>query len=352
MPLPRRLALVATTAALGLALTSCSGGDDGLDYEDSPLNAYLSAGTDTDVDEDAWIEQAQADDLKREEAIAVCMTELGFEYTPFTGNYGYSSSSDGEEWKPDDRDWVSQYGYGAINYPGKDEDMAVVPEDEVETNPNDEYVSSLSESESTAYYEALNGPQPPEEAYEDENYDWDAWYEDNGQGCWGDAQESLDEVAEDPWSQEEFQPLVEAMTEFYDGVYSSPEVAELDAEWASCMADGGHAGFAKREEAQNSIYDEQNAFWEEQNAEYGDEMGSWTEEEWADFEKETESARKAFEDELAEKEIALALVDLDCREKVDYDDELLRIQFEKEEQFVQDHKAELEAYKAAAEQAS
>jgi hypothetical protein len=44
------------------------------------------------------------------------------------------------------------------------------------------------------------------------------------------------------------------------------------------------------------------------------------------------------------------VADLGCREKTDYRQQQLKIQFAAEEQFIADHKEELDALKARAEQ--
>lgn len=338
-----RLTLTAAAiATLGLTLTACAGdGDDTLDYEDSPLSKYL--GYEEDYDEEAWVAEAEENDKKIQELTAACMTEAGFEYTPWTGGVSYGTS-DGYEWEPDDRAWVEQYGYGIINYPGKDEEDEVVPEEESDTDPNQAYVESLSESEQAAYYETLYGPEPGEEAYDDEDFDWDAWYDENGMGCSGDASEEV--WGTDASSSEEFEPLMEAMNELYSTTTESAEMSELNAAWSSCMADAGYAGFTNQEDAQNSLYEELNAFWEEQSAEQAD----WTEEDWNNYDQDADEAYQAVEASVAEKEIDMALADLDCREETDYREKSLQIQFDLEEQFIQDHKAELDAYKAALEQ--
>ena len=49
-------------------------------------------------------------------------------------------------------------------------------------------------------------------------------------------------------------------------------------------------------------------------------------------------------------EVELALADLDCREETDYTDRSTDIARDAEQQFVDDHRSELEAMKAAAEQ--
>jgi hypothetical protein len=97
------------------------------------------------------------------------------------------------------------------------------------------------------------------------------------------------------------------------------------------MADGGHSGFAKQADAQTSISDKLNEYYNGQT-EY------------------VEDDPKL--DALGEEEIALAVADLDCREKTNYRDEYEKVQFALEEQFIADNKADLDALKAAAEQAS
>lgn len=54
--------------------------------------------------------------------------------------------------------------------------------------------------------------------------------------------------------------------------------------------------------------------------------------------------------ELGEREIALALVDLECREKTSFTKKSMEIQFALEEKFIAANKADLDAFKAAAEQ--
>jgi hypothetical protein len=130
----------------------------------------------------------------------------------------------------------------------------------------------------------------------------------------------------DPYSSEEFKPIVEAINDFYTDLATAPAMTDLNAAWSSCMAAAGYPGFATQSDAQNSIYDELNAYYEGQTEYIEDDPAL---------------------DEIQEREIALALVDLDCRESTDYRQASLRVQFQLEEEFVQEHKAELEAFKAA-----
>jgi len=323
---PGRILVSATVpaAALVLVLTGCSGGGSGsVDAADSPLQKYLASAWGGDLSEQEQMERFEKENLEREELVAGCMTEEGFEYIPVTDN-GAVSFSSGDEWKPDDREWVAQYGYGNVNWPGRDEAMTPEPGEEY-IDPNQDYVMSLSESEQAAYYEALYGAPPEEEVI----VDGEGSYEYNWEtaGCYGWAQHEMD--GDNPYSSDEHKPLMDALNDFYTNVYGAAEFTELDAEWSQCMDENGYPGFTAQQDASMSISDELNAYYENQT-------------EWV--ENDPELAK------IGEKEIDIALVDLDCREKVDYRATQQEMIFALEEEFIADHKAELEAFKAAAEQ--
>lgn len=333
--------LAASVGAIAaLALAGCSGGPGGggdeLDYEDSPLNQYMSSSADLEKSPEDWEKESEANNKKVEELVAACMKEEGFKYTPNVDQGGTVIMSGGEDdmWKPDDREWVSQYGYGMINYPGQEEMMN--PSDGEEyTDPNQDYVQSLSESEQKAYQETLWGPQPTEEEMNDPEFEWE--YDPENAGCYGTAQEEI-------WGgmgvsgDDEFKPLMDALDEFYSAQYSEEgEPMKIDAKWSSCMADAGHPDLKRQFDAQNSFSEEINKFYEGLDPEDMQDPN---------FDPSKDPAMQ----ELQKEEITMALADLDCREKVDYRQEQLKEQFALEEQFIKEHKAELEAYKAAMEQ--
>lgn len=322
----RPLVGMIAASALILTLTACSSpAESSPGQELSPLGEYMSSAYGGDLSPQEQEKQMIEQSEKTEELVAECMTEEGFEYTPQPQSTGYMSTSD--DYKPDSRDWVAQYGYGAVNYPGRDEAM---DPDEEWVDVNADYVESLSEGEMAAYYEALHGPQPTEEEMSDPNFEWE--YDRENAGCYGSAQQEMQgNQGEDPYAADEHKSVVEAMDKLYADMESSPEVMELDAAWSECMADGGYPGFTKQFDAQNSIYEEQNKYYESLGEGEGIEDDPALE-------------------EIGEKEIELALVDLDCREKIDYRKKYAEVTYALEEQFIEDHKAELEAFRAASEQ--
>ncbi|WP_369140836.1 hypothetical protein [Modestobacter versicolor] len=319
----------ATTVALLLAGCSGSGGAPAAEAaeQESPLTEYFDAVYGGDLSPEEQERQFAEQQEQEQELVAQCMQEEGFEYTPDTSSSTFYSGED-TEWEPDDRDWVAQYGYGAVNSPFTEQPT---PAEDEYVDPNADYVATLSESEQTAFYEALYGPTPTEEEMAEDasvEYDWQT------AGCQGAAQHEV--AGEDVSQSEEFKPLFDAIDAFYGDMASWPGMAELDAEWAACMDAAGHGGFTAQADAQNSVYEELNALYEEMP----------TSEEGISAEPD-EAARDA----IAEREVQLALADLGCREETDHRDRTAEITREAEQQFVDDHQQELDAMKAAAEQA-
>lgn len=338
----RTRSFVALIAAATLALTGC-GGDAGggeLSWEDSPLQKYFSEVFTDGLAPDATDEERQRfyaeQQRKMEELVAQCMTEQGFEYVPYTPPVENPVPVEDTEnmWRPDDKDWVEKYGYGAANNPWQERapEPEPMPEPGQEfQDPNQEYVESLTESERDAYYEALHGKQQEPEPGEDfVEYDWEK------AGCYGRANHEVN--GDNPWDDPANKPIIEAMERFWQNMYNDPAFAALDGEWAACMTENGFGGFSKQADAQDSIYQQLNKYWE--NAPQGEGEQDPT------FGTMKDPAYAA----IAEQEIPLALADLTCREKTDYRQQQLKIQFAAEEQFIADNKEELDAMKARVEQ--
>lgn len=332
-------------ALAAVVLTGCTAGEskDSLNYEDSPMSKFFGSDDAAQIDSESANNEALADSKKIEELVAECMQKEGFEYTP--QKIDESMFSSGEEWKTEDREWVAQYGYGMMNYPGRDDEAQSVED------PNQDYVAGLSESEANAYYEALNGPMQTEEPAEGEiqEYDWKT------AGCYGAASNEVypEDGTADTGDDSQFEDLFAAMNEMYSAQYESDTPTEADKKWAACMAEKNYPDFARQADATAYISDKLNVLWgndetgdgseipEPSDAPTTDTGGDGTEED-----KTQTPEGKA----LAEEEITVALADLDCREKTDYNDEQLRVQFAAEEKFIEEHRAELDAYKAFMEE--
>lgn len=332
--LPKRVSApaLALLAAATLVLTGCSDGgksDGGATTEDGPLSKYLSTLWDG---EEYTQEKLDAETKQTEELVAACMQKEGFEYIPNLQSGGTIYSSEDEEVEWGSKEFAEQYGYGIVEWPG----MNDTPEDDSEeyVDPNQDYVEALSESEQTAYYEALHGPGPTDEemaAMEDGDggyeYDW------TKSGCYGAAQHEVQSESsggmaayEDP----EFTDLFDAMNEVWGAAYDeenpSDEVVEINREWADCMADAGHGDFTSPDSVQTVLYEEYDRL----------QMPDGEDGEWQEL---SETEKQKFQ----EREIDLALADRSCKQKIDYDDKSMKIQFALEQKFVDEHKTELDA---------
>ena len=271
-----------------------------------------------------------AEQTELENFISTCMSDAGFEYIPRQVDESEYDWATEEMEDRETKEWVAKNGYGMSVSDEPTEVVEEMPED-----PNMDYVSSLSPSAQTAYNEALYGPDVwstmTEEEMETYEYKWEE------AGCQGAADHAV-QNASDLYSAPEHAELFEAMQTLWETTSADPRTAQLNAEWADCMADAGYTEFTTPEDAVTKVMEDSNALWE--NVEYDKE----------DPEATTGPSDEALA-EVREVELATAMADFTCKEDIGYTDEAAKIQVELEEQFVKDHKAELDAFVAAVEKA-
>lgn len=347
---PSRSLRPAAVAALAvLALAGCSGGDGGggsssgsAEWTPGPLDEYQARifGYSYDEDERSQEEmQAESDRQNRrvEELVSACMAEEGFDYVPAENNGGTVVASDDLDVEWGTREFAEQYGYGISTDPWGNADA--VPEDGTEwVDPNADYVAAMSESEAAAWSEALYGPPIEGDGSEDQEYDWTT------AGCYGAAQH---EVYEGGGVSDEFAGVQDEMDRFYEAAQADPRFAELDADWASCMADEGYDALTDVNTATDALYTEWNALqgWEDPEYQAQVETWDWTAEPDGPPAPEVdEAAVKAF----TEKEIGQAVADFGCQEQIDYQAERTKVDHELQQEFVDQHADELEAWATAA----
>ncbi|MET2012256.1 hypothetical protein ABXJ56_11925 [Microbacterium chocolatum] len=294
-----------------LLLSGCTAATQTQDRPVSPIDEYLLAGEGTAMSAQERREAGDARLLAREEVIAECMKEQGFDYIPAPPTpLGFDFNTWGSP-ELDDPDWIDRWGYGIVD--GPDQVQVTIPDD-----PNEAIVEGLTDSERTAYYEALVGSP--------DAYDADGLYDPSQGGCLGEAE--IADAADDPLRGDRFRALNDAVLAFYAELNEQQDIVALNARWAACMADEGEDGFASPLDPISEI----NVALQELVSEGGETA-------WDNPEIER----------LRERETALAHVDARCREAVDYRAAEEKVRFEAEERFVADNRAELEAYRAAAE---
>lgn len=336
----RHLSAVAVLAGIALGLSGCGSdatgdGDSAAspEYEPGPLEAYFTEIYGGPQDEDA----ANAQMMRIEEATAACMAEQGFEYIPMDySQQGGSFVVTEDEIPWGTREFAEQYGYGITTQPMQEE---MIPDENAEEwiDPNQEYVEAMSEAEREAYYIALYGEQTFEESADGEaqEYDW------TQAGCSGRAQQEANAVGIDA---DQMSALEEEMNAMWEAMAVDPRFAALDEAWATCLADAGFPGFTRMGEAEEAFSERANKVYEEA---YSDQTQEMTEEEYMAIDEEVQRQLA----EISSEEIETAVADFTCREEVRYEATSREISLEYEQEFVDTHRAELEAWVESAKAA-
>src|SRR5690625_3916182 len=246
-----RVRQIFAVSSVVVLLSACS--DDApqdLTWEDSPLAEALDGLGGMGSENAEELERQEEERQRRvEDLVAACMAEQGFDYTPALRSGSVSVSFEDDDWG--NEEWTAQYGYGVTTDPWADE----MPIEDEWTDPNEDYVMSMSESEQEAYYAALHG-----EPIEIDEEDWEAEpqeYNWEDAGCYGAAQhEVYEEEGTAYWDDPAFAEFFEAANTLYEDAMRDPRVAEVNAEWAECMADADFGGMTTPDEAMNAIYEE------------------------------------------------------------------------------------------------
>jgi len=287
---------------------------------ESPLAEYMGGMNWDETSAEEMERQLQAQHMRTQELVAQCMREAGFDYHPVQAIIDVGGTPAGD-FRPDDRDWVSQWGYGVVDTPAGGSGAVITWDDSMAPpDPNEEMLAEFSAAERGAWEQALRGELagvfgviPNDIPLEN-------------QGCLGWAENEIlgREVLfpTDLLMTDEFAPLNEAIAQMRESLDQIPERLAIELDWSNCMADAGFPNFAAQPEARRSIIDRY--------------IGR----------RLSEPARA----ELREREIPLALADLDCRTSTDYTARVDAVRIAIETQFVEDNLPALEAFRTAFEQ--
>ncbi len=350
-------------------ISACGGGGVASD----PETTEDAAESETLGDFFGWAEedpeaaevQYREQEARVQEAIRQCMAKAGFEYQPVLppdAAFGVA----GEEF--DEEEWVRTQGFGITTWYGNEEAMTeTTMAGEEWVDPNQEMLEAMSESESTAWYEALYGTEEEQAEGSVTEVDPETGEEFTmmsgyGAGCQGEAYEAEygeQEAANELWT--EINPAMETM---YEQVQADPRIVELDQEWSACMAEAGHQ-YESMTQMQEEVYQDFQARFDAivgPNGGYADPFANWTQEEIdAFFEEKTQEEIDAFFAEaeqasrenvdmealaaLQQEEIDLAVADFECRG--DYWETYQEVSEEYEAEFVEENREILEQIRDA-----
>lgn len=306
-----RTASIACVAILIAALSGCGTASTSgtLTREKSPLFTLLGPLSGPTGD-DARREL----DRKAQNLIAKCMTEEGFDYIPTDNSAAVSPADDAEN--RDSEEWVSKNGYG----------ITLGEQDASPSDPNEDYVASLSDPQQAAYYEALHGSvsETGEEATNAAEP-----FDPATAGCWNTAYREASGGKGEFWADKKYAKLLESMSALTAKAEKQPAVKAATASWAGCMADAGFSMMKKKSDAIEYAAQKHGELY---NASGGEANSA-----------ESVEPSKADLAKFRALEIDVARADFLCDRASDLTQTTLKAQFALEERFISDHKAELDA---------
>jgi len=292
---------VAGIAMLAVPLVACSDASDAPAV--GPADAYVNLVLDVSI------EEAEQQEMQYEELLAACMAEAGFEYVPSLVNMAGFVDEAAIDPPRGSREFAEQYGYGLVSLPPGARSPVI-------ENPKDEIVAAMSEAEVAEYFRARDGawgegaPEPGE--------DW------KPEGCDVWARGQMAAVAAD---QDATYQALKAEVDRIDSdvVPTHPDVVAADAAWSECMADAGFPGYARQPEAEDRERERSEAPDVANGAIGPDGL--------------TDGQREGLPHERA-----VAVADWDCVDDVGYTDVVARVRARAQQEYVDAHRDELDAW--------
>jgi hypothetical protein len=335
----KALALVAVLALAGCGSTNDPGAATDDNSDKSPLAEYMGEGfssgggrmTIRAAGGQESSEEELAKQRKVEDAIAACMKTAGFEYVAVPPESNPKSKFDEAFNLPPDK-FAEQYGYGISTI-----DWAK-PGDS-DTNPNTKIRNALSATAKKAYDKALNGQLANGNviAVPADGKDAKA---PTDMGCRGKAVEEVYGKRTDKAADfSKYESLFNDIEALNKRIEADQRVVDATTAWADCLADAGHAGFKKPEEARNKVsqkLDELTGNTAKPKAGQSMAVGP------PSFDK-VDAQKLA---DLRKFEIELAKADQACKAK-GYEAAYKEVQYQLEKEFVTANKTQLEAYRDA-----
>jgi hypothetical protein len=279
-------------------------------------------------------EEQLAKQRKLEDSVAACMKAAGFEYVAVPPESNPKSKFNDAFNLPPDK-FAEQYGYGISTI-----DWGKPAGDGEETDPNAKIRKALSPNAQKAYDKALNGELAtsggmvkavPADGKRPEAKDM---------GCRGKAADEVFGSAADDKMDDfsKFESLFKDLEALRKRVDSDQRVVDATSAWADCMADAGHAGFKKVDDARNQISAELDELTGTKKPQKGSGPSVVI---GAPSLDKVDAAKLA---DLRKSEIELAKVDQGCKAKT-YDAPYKQASTEHENEFVAQHRTELEQYR-------
>ena len=356
-----RSPLGALAAALALLAAACGSPDT--TEAGSPLAEFLGQdlfGADG-FDEAAFAEEQR----QREEAIAACMADQGFEYIP-RDTSAFAAAVRPDDIEFDSREYAETYGFGITTERYSQEEVGpelvghrfAAFEEAMEDDPNADIVEAMDDGTREAYYAALYGDEDlfgdfdPETMTDEELEELESSFTFEPQGCDGEAWA-------DNANNDFFQEFDEELTELYRAVEDDPRLQQRQDEVSECVAEEGFEFSGLDEDGYTALYtrfeEDLNRIEEMIGGFPGEDL---TDEDFATMSEEeleaifnaprefTPEARELL-GELQRQETELAVAVYDCGGSFGANEDLFReVSAEYEQRFLDEHADRLAQYRA------
>lgn len=215
-----------------LVVTGCGGGGDA----EKPLTLGGALGWSDPFSDDARERQAQ-------DLLADCMADQGWTYVPMSDPYAHFDDADDEEYQ---LETIRQMGLGvAINYLLGGQGVSVGDNNPV-SDPNADYVASLTPDEQRAYYKSFYGVEDLQRTFEADSavvtyFDPSTGVTGSIMGVPGGCElKYLEYRFADYGQTPEQEDLVK---QYYEAiaaeVKADPRTTKLESRWSLCMHDAG-----------------------------------------------------------------------------------------------------------------
>lgn len=282
-------------------------------------------------------EEDLAKQRKVEDATAACMKDAGFEYVAVPPESQPKSKFNDAFNLPPDK-FAEQYGYGVSTI-----DWSKAAPGNDDSNPNTKIRAALSPTAQKAYDKSLNGPNAGPNgliAVGPSDGDGKATGAKTDLGCRGKAAEEVyGKGADRADTFKKYDSLFKDIQALSKRIDADQRVVDATSAWSDCLADAGHPGFKKAHDPREQVSQKLDELTgNKPPAKNG--TGKTLVQGPPSFDK-VDATKLA---DLRKFEIALAVDDQKCKAKV-YDEPYKKAQYELEQEFVNQHKAELEAYR-------
>lgn len=289
-----------------------------------PLDEFTSRIWGTAIGETQQDAQARSDleHRLRVEYIADCMARQGFIFSPNTNNQQVATISEGP--RRGVKEFAIQSGFG-ISTSESGGGILEIAGPALTIDPVRAGAVGMSASETEAWTLALIGDLQSGSDFSDH-------------GCFGKAVIAIHIATVPP----EYQAIETEVNRFPESLAVSPLMIELNTDWATCMTETGFPGLRNPEQLVASLWVEWDLIQDWANR-------SVTIENW-DWAAEPSGPPEPDISIFQAREFELAIAEVNCREQVDFDNRYTLISQQLQQEFVDQNRAELEAWASHMEQ--